>query len=459
MKYSMKRVLKSGRFVLLGSLALGAAGSGCSSDDDPAEPGDGDGDGDGDAGDGDGDSGDGDGDSGDGDGALGGAGGGDGDGDGAEPGATSWVAGGWIETADSWYGVLGVVDDLSKGNTLDLNDVVSFDGDFTYTGFGGAIYVGLQEDPRIEKWIVNSAGKLELADELSFMAYGVQETFGGSHNVIQVIDEQTAWFFDHANGRALYFNPSNMSANGTTIDYSEIYDRLDLDADWPDIGDIGRVGEYLAVPMFWYSGADDTIPVETRVALISTLDESVTIAKDTRCAGSSVMSNDSAGNLYIGPHAAAALYSAAGDAGDAVPCIIRIKNGESEIDQDYLISLNELSDGKAVGGLYQGPGNYGFVFQFEGDPTLGARARFEDEWTLYRIDLGAENPTYTEVEGWPQGNGTAQAFSLQVGSETKHYLTSTTEYGAASAYYELLPDGSIQEALQFPTYPGIAVNH
>lgn len=440
MKYSMKRVLKSGRFVLLGSLVLGVAAPGCSSDADPAGSGDGD---------------SGDGDSGDGDGALGGAGGGDGDG----LGATSWVAGGWIETADSWYGILGVVDDLSMESTLDLDDVVSFDGDFTYTGFGGAIYVGLQEDPRIEKWIVSGEGKLELADELSFMAYGVQETFGGSHNVIQVIDEQTAWFFDHANGRAIYFNPSNMSANGTMIDYSEIYEGLDLDADWPDIGDIGRVGEYLAVPMFWYSGADDTIPVETRVALISTQDESVTIVTDTRCAGSNVMSNDSAGNLYIGPHAAAALYSAAGDAGDAVPCIIRIKNGESEIDQDYLISLNELSDGKAVGGLYQGPGDFGLVFQFEGDPALGARARFEDEWTLYRVDLGAEDPNYTVVEGWPQGNGTAQAFSLEVGMETKYYLTSTTEYGAASAYYELLPDGSIEEALQFPTYPGIAVNH
>lgn len=434
MKYSKNGNSWSVRAVALGSTLAAMAVVGCSSDDEPAEMGDGDGD-------------------------MGGAGGGSGDGDGDGEGATSWVAGGWIETAESWYGILGVVDDLSSDSTLDLDDVVSFDGDFTYTGFGGAIYVGLEEDPRIERWIVNEDGQLELDDEVSFMAYGVQETFGGSHNVIQIIDEETAWFFDHGNGRAIYFDPSDMKANGTTIDYSEIYDGLDLDSDWPDIGDIGRVGEYLAVPMFWYSGEDDTIPVETRVALISTEDESVTIATDTRCAGSSVMSNDSEGNLYIGPHAAAALYSAAGDAGDTVPCIIRIKNGEDEIDQDYLVNLNELSGDKAVGGLYQGPGDLGFVFQFEGDPTVGARARFEDEWTLYRIDLGAEDPNYTEVEGWPRGNVTARAFSLQVGTEMKYYLTSTTEYGAASAYYELLPDGSIEEALNFPTYPGIAVNH
>lgn len=429
MKHSMNRISWLGRAAALGCTFAAMAVVGCESNEGPADTGDGDGD------------------------AGGGGGAGDGDGE------ASWVVGGWIETADSWYGILGVVDDLSRENSLDLDEVVSFDGDFTYTGFGGAIYVGLEADPRIEKWIVNDEGQLELDDEISFMAYGVQETFGASHNVIQIVDDETAWFFDHANARAIYFNPSDMSANGTMIDYSEIYDGLDLDSDWPDIGDIGRVGEYLAVPMFWYSGDDDTIPVETRVALISTEDETVTIATDTRCAGSSVMSNDSDGNLYIGPHAAAALYSAAGDAGDAVPCIIRIKNGENEIDQDYLVSLNDLNGGKAVGGLYQGPGSLGFVFQFEGDPTLGARARFEDEWTLYKIDLGADDPNYTLVEGWPQGTGTAQAFSIQVGTETKHYLTSTTEYGAASAYYELLPDGTIEEALNFPTYPSIAVNH
>jgi hypothetical protein len=380
---------------------------------------------------------------------------GDGDGDGDD--AASWVVGGWVETTDAWYGVLGVVDDLSNESTLDLDDVVSFDGDFTYTGYGGAIYVGNEGKPTIEKWVVNK-GKLKKDDEISFSALGVTETFGGSHNVIQVIDDDTAWFFDHANGRAVIFDPSDMSTSGDTIDYSEIYDGLDLEADWPDIGDIGRVGDHIAIPMFWYDGENDTIPVETRIALISMKNEKVKIAKDERCSGSSVMSNDGEGNLYIGPHAAAALYSAAGDAGEAVPCVIRILKGETSVDQDYLVEFNDLSDDKAVGGLYQGPGNLAFVFQFEGDPTDGAKARFEDQWKLYSLELGAEDPEYTAVSGWPDGNGTAVAFSVEVGTEMKYYLTSTTEYGAKSAYYELLDDGTVEEALNIPTYPGPAVN-
>lgn len=373
---------------------------------------------------------------------------------------TSFIVGGYIETNEAWYGVLGVVDDLSSNNSFDLGKAVSFDGDFTFTGYQGAVYVGHQENPIIEKWVVNGKGQLELADDLSFMAYGVEETHGASHNVIQVIDDETAWFFDHANGRVLVFNPTTMTTAGETIDYYAIYDGLDLAAgDWPDIGEVGRVGDYIAVPMFWYAISDDTIPLDTRIALINTKTNDVTIAKDTRCAGSNVMSTDSDGNLYFGPHAAAALWSAEGSAGEAVPCIIRILNGETEVDQNYLVNLNDLTGGKAVVGPFQGRGDKAYVLQFDGELGAGARSRMLDAWNLYSLDLGIAEPAYTHVEGWPQGNSNAVAFSLRVGTETKYYLASVAQAGKSSAYYEIRPDGSVQKGLNFAIQPAHAVNY
>lgn len=374
---------------------------------------------------------------------------------------TSFIVGGWISGADDvWYGVLGVVDDLSNNNTFDLANVVSFDADFTFTAYEGAVYVGHQENPIIQKWIVNADGQLELADSLSFQAFGVLETHGASHNVIQVIDDDTAWFFDHDNGRVMIFNPSDMSTTGETIDYYAIYDGLDLVAgDWPDIGDVGRVGDYIAVPMFWYAVTDDTIPLDTRIALINTRNNDVTILTDDRCAGSNVMANDSDGNLYFGPHGAAALWSAEGSAGDAVPCIIRILNGQDEVDQDYLVNLNALNGGKAVVGPFQGRGDTAYVLQFDGELGGGADARALDEWNLYSIKLGADEPNYSQVAGWPQGSSQSVAFSLQVGTELKHYLGSVAANGENSAYYEILPDGTLEEGLNFTIYPARAFNY
>jgi hypothetical protein len=374
---------------------------------------------------------------------------------------TSFIVGGWISGADDvWYGVLGVVDDLSSNNTFDVGNVVSFDGDFTFTEYEGAVFVGHQENPIIQKWIVNADGQLELEDSVSFQAFGVLETHGASHNVIQVIDDETAWFFDHDNGRVITFNPSDMSTTGETIDYYAIYDGLDLVAgDWPDIGDVGRVGDYIAVPMFWYAVTDDTIPLDTRIALINTKNNDVTIVTDDRCAGSNVMANDSDGNLYFGPHAAAALWSAEGSAGDAVPCIIRILNGQDEVDQDYLVNLKDLNGGKAVAGPFQGRGDTAYVLQFDGELGDGPDARSLDEWNLYSIELGADDPGYTQVAGWPQGSSQSVAFSLQVGTEIKHYLGSVAADGENSAYYEILPDGRLEEGLNFTIYPAQAVNY
>ncbi len=373
--------------------------------------------------------------------------------------AASWIAGGWISQDDAWYGVLNVVDDLSSDATYDLDTAVPFEGDFTFTGYGGAVYVGLEAQPVIEKWEVDDAGLLQKVDTVSFEAYGVVETFGASHTVIQIVDDETGWYFDHDSAKVYVFDPSDMSTDGVTYDYSAIYEGLDFDAnDWPDIGDTSRFGDYVVVPMFWYDGTDDTIPLETRIALVSTEDGSVTIAKDTRCAGSNVISNDGDGNVYFGPHAAASLWWLAGEAGDAVPCIIRIKAGETEVDQDYLVEFPEISGGKAVSSLFQGPGNSAYVYQYEGTDTA-ASARFTDDWTLYRIELGADDPEYTKVAGWPSGNGTGIGFNLRVGEEQRFYLTSTTEEGAKSAYYELLADGSVEEGLNFTIFPGQAVNY
>lgn len=375
-------------------------------------------------------------------------------------GDSSWVVGGWIETTDAWFGVLSVVSDLSSDNQLELKDVTQFDGDFTYAAHKSAIYVGHEDNHIIDKWLV-SDGALTKTDEVSFAAFGVTHTDGDSHNVIQIIDDETGWFFDHENTRVLIFNPSTMSTTGVSLDYSELFDGLDEKVDWADIGDVGRVGNYLAVPMFWYHWEEpkvEPIPLETRIALIDTTNNSVQITVDKRCAGSNVMANDDEGNLYFGPHSAAALHSAKGKAGDSVPCIIRILNGEADVDQDYLVDLNTSAKGIASG-VYAGPGKHGYVLRYEGAEADLGQARFADKWRLYHFELGAAAPKFSLVDDFPIGTTGEINFNVQADGKKKYYITSNAAQGAQAAYYQILEDGSVEKGLGFPVYAGPAVNY
>ncbi len=386
-----------------------------------------------------------------------------GEGSGGAPEVRGHVVSGWINAPEGWFGFLSVTDDFSNESSVDLEEVLLLDGDHTVTGFGGAVYVGLNTEPVIQKYVVDG-GRLELDGQVSFAALGVTNTFGANSNVIQIVDETTGWFFDHASGRVVVFNPSTMTTAGKTIDYSEIYAGLDMDGqdpedDWPDVGDVGRVGDYIVVPTFWYESTDWSIPLETRAALISTVDESVKIITDDRCAGSTVMSQDTDGNLYFGPHAAAALYQGAGDALHSEPCIIRIKNGEAEFDSEYLVNLLDHSDGKVVAGLYQGPNSTAYVLEFQGDPADGAKARFAESWELASVSLGTGELEYTKVKGHPLSHGIAYAFTLSVAGEPAYYISSSGGEGASeSLFYRLTEDGP-EPALQVPTEPYLAVDY
>ncbi len=476
---SNKKTLRfSSRALLIASI-FGITTFGCSDDESPGDgDGDGDtqGDGDGDTqgdGDGDGDTqGDGDGDTqGDGDGD-GGAGGqpGDGDGDGDET-CESWgdaiddpdielsspvpaVVSAWVGEA----GVLAAASDIRASGSIDSGDWLTFDGDFTIAGYNGATYIGHQEKSIIEKYEVQN-GQLELVGTVNFQTWGVTDTDSGSRFVIKFVDDETALFFDHSLAKAFKFNPTDMTATGANIDYSELFEDLDLSADdWADVRDVGTLGDKFIVPMYNWRG-EEMLPW-TRVAIVDPSDDSVVVAEDDRCSGSNRMTYDLDGNVYFGPHSASALETAQMEDHPG-PCVLRLNVGATELDSDYFLALSDIApetdDGVAVlTGGYQGAGGLSYFLGFSGDLSLGPAARWEDAWTAYAVDLSSECPELKEVDGWPLGNSEPRDFSLMVDGEKVHFIAVTSNE-SGNSYLSANPDGSVTEQLSLDVWPNIAV--
>jgi len=371
--------------------------------------------------------------------------------------ANSWIVGGWLFQDPAYFGYLGIVRDLSESAELDLASVHEFPGDFMYTAHEGVVYVGQEDLPTIERWVVNDDGELEKNGQLSFAAYGVTTTLGGGRNVIQIIDDQTAWYFDNENFRVIVFDPSTMTTEGETISYDGMQEENhDL-----GMGFVTRMGDYLVVPAQYWELPDEYTAQLTRAAFIDINDHSVTYADETRCGGIGFQVTADNGDVYFGPHPGGAIWAAAGLEPNLRPCLLRVKAGETEFDPDYHVDLGDEFDGELIAGLEQGDDNHAYVNKYVGEPLTPdnvGTARFSGAWELNSIELGDEAPTLSKVEGFPSlpFGGT---FRLRVGTEDVRYLVSAEADLLSGQYYRLITPTTVEPGLSFPGFPGPAYNY
>jgi len=372
--------------------------------------------------------------------------------------ADSWIVGGWLFQDPAYFGYLAVVDDLSKAGQIDLRNVHEFGGDIVYAVHEGVVFVGQEDLPTIERWSVNDAGELEKTGEISLQAFGVTTTLGGGRNVIQVLDAETAWYFDRENFQVIVFNPSTMRTDGDTISF----DGLQQDNHDVGLGFITRVGDYLVMSAQYWELPDEYTASLTRVAFIHVEDHSVTYADDTRCGGVGFQATDAAGNLYLGPHHGHAAYAAAGLDPNTSPCLLRINVGETEFDPEYHVDLGEELGGDVVAGLEQGDDNHAYLYRYAGAPitadNVGA-ARFAEAWELYSVELGDEAATYTKVENYVPAPPVGGSFRLRVGTEDARYVIASAEDYLSGTYYQLVEPTKAEERLNFPGFPGTAHNY
>lgn len=416
--------------------------AGCALDEDDGDP----------AGDGDGDSSMG-GASGDGD-----VGGALGDGDGDE----QWIVGGWLTTEEGWFGYLTILDDLSADGEVDLGQVHQFDGDLTYTSTGdGVVFVGQEGLSTIERWVVRDDGQgLKKDAQIDFDFYGVTSTTA-SGDVIQVLDSETAWYFDTENYQVIVFNPTTMKTQGETIDFGGL-----KEGDYNLVlGSISRLDDALVISSQYWDADWNALSL-TRVAIIEIDSHEVRYANDTRCGSTRFHATDADGNLYIGPHPGEALWGGAdlGSEDAPKPCLVRIKSGSSDFDPKYYVNLQEVSGGKVVGGFMQGTDNSAYVYEYVGDLDAITAENYNshlrgDNWALAHIELDNEDETYTIVKNYEPSTAYGASFQVRVSGETVTYVISANEGFASGKYYDLSNPTRAVEALSFPGFPGRAFNY
>lgn len=367
-----------------------------------------------------------------------------------------WIVGGWISTQDSYTGFLTVTKDLSAAGRIDLTQVVEFPGDMNYaTPGGGVVFVGQDEKPVLERWVLGADDKLSKSGELSFANFGVTSTLGGGRNVIQFISADRAFYFDNENLQVIVFNPERME---TVKAFS--LSGLEEAGQELALNFIHKDGNRLILTARYWSIADETSTALVRGAIIDATTESVTYIEDRRCGNIAFHITDGAGNVYYGSHAGLAVSIAAGTAGanPPVPCLLRINKGQSEFDKNYFVNMQQVSGG-VTGGLLQGIDDNAYVFHYAGSGITAdnERATLRGEvWTLASFKLGDERNTYKKVEGFGSVTAYGDSFSTNVNGKVTPFVVGVKADFSEGRYYDVSDPNNVKPALPFPSYPGHA---
>jgi len=379
------------------------------------------------------------------------------------PGVTSWIVGNWsVDTEGNYLGALTVVDDLSAESSVSLDNAEDFGTDIFYTSAGdGVVFVGRDGETNIQRFQADSDGSFELTGELGLSAYGVTSTLGRSLPVVQVIDEERAYYIDIENFQVIVFNPSSTPM---TIYEDETFDfgELEVGELWGQVGTLVRDDDrVIVVGRYW--DADDTTTPLVKAAIIDTESNDVTYIEDTRCSNAASAIVDPEGNIYFGSHPGLGVAHEAGleDSDSTPPCIIRIQSGESEFDENYFVDLESVAGRAGVGTLLQGVDGHAYVMQYDGEdditPENSRDAMLGAYFRLHVFELDSVEDTYALVDGMPLAPGYNSSFTTTVGHREVTYLVLPGDNFVGGYYWDVTDPFEPERALEFPGYPGEAI--
>lgn len=348
--------------------------------------------------------------------------------DGGTTPAPLWVATGWTQSGDEYSGFLATVGDL-LGGQISLPDVVDLGTDMSFgTDERGTVFVGRDDSPIIERWALDDAGVLQKTGQINLSALGITSAMGGNRNVIQIISDTRAYYFDNEGFRVVVFDPTAMTI---TDDFS--IDAIQTGASSSSLNFIAREGDRFFVSARLWDADDETIK-ELRVAVVSATSNEVEYLTDTRCGDMGFVAKDDEGNIYFGSHHALAVFADPSDPDAAQPCMLRILQNETEFDPSYHVELNELLDGFG-GGLFQGPDGSAFIAKYESSDPISAAALRQPVWRMYSVELGNEASSLTQVAALPLVARYVSTFEVEIDGELVPFLV--TENAEGSVYTSL----------------------
>lgn len=305
-----------------------------------------------------------------------------------------------VRTPDNRIFYVGAFPEIPTGE-LDLTKLREFSGPSDATTFNGHVYVSDQESGVMTRFDVDDDLQLVEGPTISFANYGVSGYMPPAY-----IDENRAYILGPQFDTVVVWDPSTMEITGT------------LDMTPPEMsgfvpagdGRPSRVGDHMA----WdFNGVDwDSLDYHREATvLLAPVDgsEAPVVARDDRCMFGTFHFLDDEGDLYFFATGYRGYNRFYGPRPEEAPpfCVLRINEGETDFDPDYMLDLEQVTGSPAVHGMWPIEDHKFLLLVWPPEVPLPENA--DDIWTQrlepMLLDLDTETATpFTSMEPSPAGN-------------------------------------------------------
>lgn len=295
-----------------------------------------------------------------------------------------------IRTPDAAFGYLAVVPSLTEQTNIDLSSSLELTGNAVAFGRpgSGVVYVTSSEAGTLTEVAFDARGVPTPGRVLSFAPLSVGRTSGGNVNYFASADR--AYHVNQQTLDVIVWNPQTMSiitSFATGLDIDEGYTARVFQQQ-PVV-----VGDQLLLASYQSDEDGITEGVTTLSVVDMQADRVVSSTEDARCSAMIAFAPDPAGDLYFTSSIThAGHYFVTPELVPHPPCMLRIRNGETQFDPAWSRSLTSELGTRIWTGV--APGNSSVLVQSvrEDEPAVMA--------AVEAVEVGNARPwTWHEVPG------------------------------------------------------------
>jgi len=305
-------------------------------------------------------------------------------------------------TPEEYLTYVRVFPDVPEGD-VDFRGFREFGNANVYGEYGD---VFVEQDGQVTRFSVNADLELVEGLTLSWEAYGITSA-NASYSVF--VSPQRAYTFAPDLGVVLVWDPEAMVLSGTIpLDFPARPGSMET---WAYDG--YRIGDKVVWNVF--SGDFDAIrqyPAVTLAMADADGDAPVRFVEDARCLGGGPSRVAEDGTYYVQAGAYYGYFLAYGERTNASTCMLAMKDGETELDPDFMVDYQGLT-GSAVTDLWLPLGGDSYVVR-AWDPEVPFPENPDDFWDnpalhslLVDTKAGTSQP-YPDLEGAIGIDGTAR---------------------------------------------------
>jgi len=347
--------------------------------------------------------------------------------------ATDW-------SADDGISLIYLTESLDSDTEFDPEKALAMDGyhfvSINQTNSTGKdFHLAVDNTSILQRYTISDNGDIALAAELDFSSYGITDARNSLRSG-KIYSAEKGYIIDSVGMQVIVFNPTEMT----------ITDSISLAAhaevDYPNRWSIFPAidGDRVVVPITYYE-ADWTSAPLSKLVIVDTATDTVTVDTSTQCGSVSASAVDADGNVYFASHNDIATAYAVEADGSYPPCLIRMKGGADGWDDDYYVNLLDLTDDdRPAMAIMTGEGNkaYTLIYSADEDPlTLNnidvARGSV---WEFHSIELGNEAATVAKIANVEATGPRVQYGSFSDGNAglTSWMMRINTDYTESTIY-------------------------